>query len=237
MSERRLAYEEIVQLRRDLEVPEGYEDRYATLASAGLEGPWVTPPQLTSDSCDGPVLVGTHFLDAGSAWKYCQRIQRCGGYLPGADFNRVLDLALWLTRLHRRDIYMTQACHLLPIGNRRKRPSDAPLDESFDDVTRHELPERVVIPLGGTAARKCRAWHRREPNFELRPKVTHPGAGGSIVVKAGELAEALASVTDRRQVLLEQRAILRRICDEEGEGGGANSRLVRPAPRDLKTRA
>lgn len=233
----RMPYEEIVERRRALRVPEGYEPEWAILASAGLEGPWVTPPQMTSDNRDGPVLVGTHFLDLSSAWTHCPRIRHCGGYLPEASFNRVLDLALWLTRLHRRDIYVTQACHLLPLVERRGSPPEAVLGPSFDCVTRHELQERVVIPLGGTAARKCRAWHGRERNFELRPRVTHPGAGGSFVGKASELAEALASVTDRRQVLLEQRRILRRICDEEGEGGGANSRPVHPAPRDLKTRA
>ena len=211
----RMPYGEIVQRRRNLTVPEGYEHCYTTLASAGLEGPWVTPPQLTSDSCDGPVLVGTHFLDAGSAWTYSPRIQRCGGYLPDIPFNRVIDLALWLTRLHRRDIYMTQALHLLPLEERRDSPRKVPLDESFDGVTRHELPERVVIPLGGVADRKCREWHRRERNFELRPKVTHPGAGGSIVGKAGELAEALASATGRWRELQAQREVLVRICEEE----------------------
>ena len=144
------SYAELVERRRSLE---GSGD-FVTLAHAEFDVQWVTPYQILSHAADGPVLVAHHWLDAASAERY--RRDLSDGYLPSMPFNRVLQMALDRCGLTRRDIYVTQALHLLP---KDKRCGEAPrrlVNESFDEVTRHELRGRRVIALGQPAAAACR---------------------------------------------------------------------------------
>ena len=193
------ARREWVAARKRLEVPAKYADQYVTLCQAGLRGCWVSPPQITSDSHDGPVLVANHFLDAETVRERRDAILRYGGYLPELDFNRTLDLALWLAGMHRRDIYITQALHLLPNGARRKHPPKGLLRQSFETVTQLELCGRTVVTLGGPAKDMCFEWLRRNDDFRLSACLPHPsGSGPEQELVAYRLARALCEA-DRRK--------------------------------------
>src|SRR5687767_12972285 len=99
---------EIIKRRRDLAI-----SGYSTLTDVGLDGDWVSPYQIISNSGDGPCLIAYNWLDAPSAVQHGS-ILRQKGYLPNIPFNNVMDLALGHAGLTRRDIYVTQAFHLLP---------------------------------------------------------------------------------------------------------------------------
>ena len=73
---------------------------------------------------------------------------------PGIPFNNVLDLALSLAGLTRKQIYVTQAFHLLPAGRSETIPQRL-VDQSFDAITRHEIADRRVVALGDAAWRAC----------------------------------------------------------------------------------
>ena len=140
--------------RNDLKVPDGYK----TLNYAGLdkeEDEWVTPPQMTSDSHDGLVLVAKDFLSFEKARDKSKRIRRYGGYLPELGFNKVLDCALCRAGLSRENIYLTQVVHLLPCGTASKNHRKEVAGDSFEKVTAHEIRGRVVVALGDLAIRYC----------------------------------------------------------------------------------
>jgi hypothetical protein len=159
-----VTYSEIIERRRALRFA-GYQ----TLAEVGFDGPWVTPYQKTSRSPDGPVLVALHWLDGPSIGRHRDVLEK-HGYLPGIRFNVVLDLALGARQLNRGAIYVTQAFHLVPEGRSESVPSPL-IDESFDEVTRHEVAGRRVLALGDAAARACaRHGIRHVP-------VCHPAVG------------------------------------------------------------
>ncbi len=170
---------DIVAARRLLRLP-----GYVTMADAGLDGPWTTPYQITSNAPDGPVLLTYNYLDAPSAIAHRSELLRTG-YLAGMPFNSVLDEALGLAGLRREQVYVTHAFHLLPPTRSWAVPS-RDVDISFDAVGRHELVGRRVVALGHTAARAC---SRHGINHTA---TAHPSARGqSFAQRAKVLAEAL----------------------------------------------
>ena len=184
--EERMVEREWVEARRALE-PGVYGDRFATLAEADWDGEWVTPIQITSDDPTGPVIMGSHWLNLDNAQENRPAIERYGGYLPWLPFNRVLDLALWHTGLSRRDIYITQACHLLPRNGVTQAIPEALWSESYEAVTRNEIGERPLITLGGAGRRLCEHYRIRNAR-----SLEHPsGRGRSHSARALEIAEAL----------------------------------------------
>ncbi len=165
---------------------------YRTLAEVGFDGDWVTPYQITSASETGPVLVALHWLDARSVEENRKELME-KGYLPEIPFNIVVSRALKLAGLCRRDIYVTQAFHLLPIDNRSQRIQAQHLYESFNAITRYEVEGRTVIALGKDVARAC-----RQAGIEPFECVVHPSARHRTnESKAEELSEALKRARQR----------------------------------------
>lgn len=176
-----MTYQEIVERRRALRI-----DGYATLANADFDGPYITPYQISSCSPDGPVLVAYNWFDLPSAIRHQEILKRLG-YMPGVNFNKVMDIALDIAKMNRADIYMTQAFHLLP-AKRSQTIRAKDVDISFDAITRHELVDRRVIALGVAAAGACKRHGVKVA------EVCHPsarGAGLTFDAKAAELAKAL----------------------------------------------
>ena len=162
----------LVSERDALEVPEALRGQFCRLADAGWGARWVSPIQETSHDPDGPVVMGTHWLDAEGAERRRADVDWYGGYLPDMDFNRVLDLALWYAGLTRWDVYVTQAAHYMPLAGPRAGVRKALWQPSFERVTRYEIGERPVLALGGVAQRVCRAYGVRHLPFP------HPGTSG-----------------------------------------------------------
>lgn len=175
-------YHANVRRRRALKLP-----GYVTLAEAGFDGEWVTPYQISSCSPTGPVLVDYNWFDAPSAIANEAVLKRLG-YMPGIPFNAVLDRALSLVKLSRRDLYLTQAFHLLP-ASRSQRIAPRDIDASFDAVTRHELEGRRILALGDDAAAACRR-HGIKTQQVCHPSARGPGR--TYENKAREIADALA---------------------------------------------
>lgn len=172
-------YRQNIVRRRQLKI-----SGYKTLAELGFDGDYVTPYQMTSCSETGPVLIAYHWLDAPSIEANRTILEKLG-YLPGIQFNNVMDLALQFSNLTRSGIYMTQAFHLLP-SLRSQRINSRDVDTSFEAVTKHELVGRRVIALGGDASRACDR-HGIKHNA-----VCHPSARGRTNGdKAKEIANAL----------------------------------------------
>jgi len=144
-----VSYEELVRRRRDLRI-----EPYATLTDVGFDGAWITPFQITSCSKHGPVLLAFHWLDCRSIDRHRETLLE-HGYLPKIRFNRVLDAALCQCGLARKDIYVTQAFHLVPNG-RSEQIAKSALNQSFDIITRHELAGRKVVALGAIPSELCR---------------------------------------------------------------------------------
>ena len=145
--------EDIITRRRELRVPDQFQDQWVTLADVEFnDGDWVSPIQKISNSATGPVLVGTHWLDAESVVGYRENLERLG-YEPTLPFNRALDRILKSIRLTRRDIYITQACHFLPRRRQDRRLIVPPalMNRSIEAVTRQEVEGRRVIALGNAA--------------------------------------------------------------------------------------
>ena len=143
--------QDIITRRRELCVPDQFQDQWVTLDDVEFkDGDWVSPIQKISNSATGPVLVGTHWLDAESVDDYRENLERLG-YEPTLRFNRVLDRILKTIGLTRCDIYITQACHFLPRRGRRRRVPSALMNRSMEAVTRHEVEGRRVIALGRAA--------------------------------------------------------------------------------------
>ncbi len=179
--------EEIIARRREFAIP-GYG--YKTLAEVGFDGEWVTPYQMASNNQTGPVLVALHWLDAPSVDEH-RDVLKEKGYLPGILFNKVVDLALEKAGLERKDIYVTQAFHLLPQGRSEPIPRRH-IDESFHRITRHETDGRTVIALGTAAADACRRAGVKAT------ECIHPSARGlTVAAKAEMLAEALLATSAR----------------------------------------
>ncbi len=173
------SFADIVEARRRLSAGE-YKDRYAPLSEANLEGFWVSPPQKTSSSCTGPVLVAHNFLDFKRAKENWDCILMAGGYLPGIPFNRKLNRVLDCADIGRTDIYITQVLHFLPRDNAPKNTPPSLLCRSFCDVTRHEIFGRNVIALGAVAKDMCRMWFDKYNDFELIdcfPHISSPRFG------------------------------------------------------------
>lgn len=173
-------YASIVARRRSLRI-----DGYMTLADVGFDGDWVTPYQMASRSMDGPVLVAQHWLDAQSIELHRTTLEQLG-YLPHIRFNRTLDIALAIAGMARSSLYMTQAFQLIPLSS-TERISRRAMDESFDQVTVHELTDRPVIALGAHAVRLC-----TRHGIEHVPSPNPSRRGHSNAENARELALALA---------------------------------------------
>ena len=169
-------YADIVEARKNLPVPEGYE----TLADVGLDGLWVTPPQMSSRNPCGLVLLAWHFLGAGDARKERKPILRGGGYAPDRGFNVVLDMALEKAGLTRGAVYITQVFHLLPCEG---TSADVPVDlvrASFEAVTQYEVEDRVVVALGDDARDAYKDFTGMKPHdWAQHPSSRQPPGGGS----------------------------------------------------------
>jgi hypothetical protein len=139
---------ELIARRRAFRLP-----GYCTLADVGLDGEYVSPPQITSHSETGPVLLAYNWLDAQTARDHASALRQCG-YLKGMVFNNIVDAALAHSGITRADIYITQAFHLLPQSRSDQIPQKE-MDASFGAVTRYELEGRKIIALGGAAAGCC----------------------------------------------------------------------------------
>lgn len=177
-----MEYADIVQKRRDLRVA-----GFKTLEDVGLDGDWVSPYQIGSRSKTGPCLVAYNWLDAPSVIDNFHILKRLG-YLPGIRFNKVLDLALSIAKISRKDIYVTQAFHLLPAG-RSDTIRQRDVDFSFEAVTQYEVADRQVVALGGQAGTACR-------RFGIAAtEVCHPSSrtDGTDQNKAAIIAAALQS--------------------------------------------
>lgn len=122
-----------------------------------------------------------HWLDVPSAEKHHEILKK-PGYLPGILFNKVIDEALHLAGMGRKDLYVTQVFHLLPARRSEAIPVRH-IDKSFNNVTRHELVGRRVIALGGAAESASRR-HGIEHHA-----VPHPSSRGRSI---REKAQALA---------------------------------------------
>jgi len=182
-----MEYREIVKRRRALD-PGQHADKFGTLQDAGWDCEWVAPIQQTSHDPTGPVVMGSHQLDIVTARQpYALQMREWyGGYMPDRRFNRVLDLALWKAGLHRRDVYVTQACHLLPRANARQFVPEELWQMSYDEVTKYELRGRPVIALGEPAKLLCEHYKIRHRPFD------HPGGrGSSFDAQATAIAAAL----------------------------------------------
>ena len=178
-------FDTALQARRAF-APEGY----ATLADVGLDLPLVSPYQLSCGNPDGPVLISYNHMDAPTARANRERIAR-DGYLPEMLFNRVLDRALALAGIVRSDIYLTHAFHALPEARSAAIPARV-VEESFDNITRHEIDGRSVIAVGRDAARCCTRFgvpHQALPHLSAR--------GESLDTKARRLADALPQSAKR----------------------------------------
>ena len=169
---------EIIARRRAFAIP-----GYKTLADVGFDGEWVTPYQKISKSRAGPVLVAKDWLDAPSVDGNRNTLWQLG-YLPEIRFNQVMDLALERAELTRKDIYVTQAFHLLTQERSQPIPRRH-IYESFDSITRYEVEGRMVIALGRDAQAACRSFG--VDHIEC----IHPSARKSPDEKAQELAAAL----------------------------------------------
>ena len=171
-----MEYAEIVDARRGLRVPPGYK----TLKDVGLDGLWVTPPQMTSRNPCGLVLLAWHFLGVENARKQRKIILRGGGYVPTRGFNVVLDMALDMADLTRGSVYITQAFHLLPCAG---TSADVPVElvrESFEAVTQHEVKGRIVVALGNDARDAYRDFTGTNPHDRApHPSSRQPPGGGS----------------------------------------------------------
>ena len=179
---------EIIKRRREF-VVHGYK----TLADVGFDGNWVTPIQKTSKSKTGPVLIAKHWLDAPSVYENRDVLEE-KGYIPSILFNRVLDRALEQVSLTRKNIYITQAFHLLPLHTRSEYIPRRYLYETFGRITRHEVQGRVVIALGEDAQAACRRF-----KVKFIPCI-HPSRQGytleyKLEMLAKALKEALAEIS------------------------------------------
>ncbi len=179
------SYQDIVRKRRELKI-----GGYLSFADVGFDGDWVSPYQISSRSPDGPVLLAYNWCDAETFLQRRKEVEP-GGYLPGMKFNVVLERALKIAAITRADIYVTQVFHLLARSRSEAIPQRA-LDESFKEVTRHELEGRRVIALGSAAAQACRS---HDIDCE---KAQHPSARrGTYEERAAALAGLLKLAQSR----------------------------------------
>jgi hypothetical protein len=161
---------------------------YMTLDDVGLDGEYVSPPQMTSCSLAGPVLLAYHWIDASSAVQY-RNVLKQYGYLPGMTFNKIVDASLALASKTRADVYITQAFHLLP-DNRSARIPARDIDACMDQVGVHELSDRRVIALGGDVARAC-----KRAGIHAHEIVPHPSAYMTPQTKIELLAGAIGRLS------------------------------------------
>ncbi len=183
---------EIIARRRQFRIP-GYG--YKALDDVGFDGEWVTPYQMESNSETGPVLVALHWVDWPSVNDHRDMLEQ-HGYLPDMLFNKVIDRALTQAGLCRKDIYVTQAFHLLPDKRSKTIPSGH-IDASFREITRHEVAGRMPIALGKDAARACRR-AGVEPIECIHPSAR--GLGMTVGRKADVLAQMLLAVQENAAV-------------------------------------
>ena len=185
-----------IKWRKDLKVPDDYKGKYKTLADACLDDDeWVTPPQITSHSHDGLVLVAKDFLNFEKAWDERDRIRHSGGYLPELGFNKVLDCALRRAGLCRKRIYLTQVVHLLPCGTASASHRKELAAYCFEQVTQHEIKGRVVVALGELALLHC-----CDSTAKRVFKTIHPSARtGTREEKAKEIAAVLKRAEQYRK--------------------------------------
>ena len=143
---------EWIKARKKLEACSGYK----TLKDACLDGPWVSPPQIMSHNSTGLVLVAKDFLNFEKAQDKSNHDEILArGYLLNLGFNKVLDCALCIAGLSRKDIYLTQVVHLLPCGKASENHRSKLAACSFNKVTKHEIKGRVVVALGDLAVIHC----------------------------------------------------------------------------------
>lgn len=146
------------------------------------------PHTKSSNSKDGPVSIAYHWTDEERIIKYRSIYERLG-YLPSSRFNTVLSLALAHCNLRREDIYMTQTFHLVP-RSRSEKISISAIDQSFDEVTRHEVAGRKILALGDEAFAACQR-HRVANAIH----VCHPSKRGlTDLAKARLIADGLGEL-------------------------------------------
>ena len=179
---------DIVARRRELQVPDQFQEQWVTLADVCFEGNWVSPIQKISNSTKGPVLVGKHWIDAASVNQH-RAILECLGYLPAIRFNRTLDQILEDVGHARKDIYITQACHFLPRDDRRRRVPRELMELSIEAVTRYEVEGRRVIALGREAQTALQKYADIMDDFLPCP---HPSS--SVTNRRKCLADALRAL-------------------------------------------
>ena len=187
-------YRAAVRARRALMVsdcPEAALYEMKTLSEAGWDGDYVVPNQRKSNSFDGPLIV----LNNWYWWEKLDRLSESKkaklrelGYLPDITTNTQLDCALDEAGIERSDIYITQACVLLPkkkIDNGDDIP-DSAYAISAERVLRLELGGRKPVALGRKAQMVCELL-----GIEYE-KARHPAAKGGGV--AEEIADAIRQV-------------------------------------------
>lgn len=174
-------YQENIGRRRKLSI-----EGFSSLADVGMDGDYVSPLQIVAAAISGPAIVAYNWFDASSVLAARDTL-RALGYMPGIPFNEVMERAFALAGLQRSQTYMTQAFHLLPQERSQGIPQWA-VDQSFDQVTRHELAGRRVVALGGSAAMACRR------HGISASETIHPSARvGSYAYKASLIAQALTA--------------------------------------------
>ncbi|MDE2889659.1 MAG: hypothetical protein OXR72_15745 [Gemmatimonadota bacterium] len=170
--------QDIIKQRRQFKA-----EGFATLTDVGMDGNWVTPIQKLSHSEDGPVIVAYYWWDAESVLRNREELRKFG-YAPRLKFNKVIDLAIGQVGITRKELYITQAFHLLPL-NGTYIPQEL-IRRSFNLITQYEIYGRNVIALGNRAQQVC-----AYAQVDYIPCV-HPDARGRTIVSlAAELAKAL----------------------------------------------
>ncbi len=155
------SYQLAIEARKELRVsdcPAAMANNMKSLSDIGWDGEYVVPNQLSSSSFGGPVLV----LNNWSGWLGFEGLEpteetelRRLGYTPEAPTNRWINRALQIVGLTRQDIYITQACVLLPQEHTGSVIPAPVYKESINRVLKIELAGRTPIALGTPAQRAC----------------------------------------------------------------------------------
>ena len=176
-----LSRKQLIERRRNLKIA-GYKN----LQDVGLDGDYISPMQIVSNSSTGPVLLAYNWLDAPSAIKYKLVLQKWG-YLSKIKFNRIVNAALSELYMRRDEVYITQVFHLLPEERSQSIPREH-IDLCFKEITRHELNGRIPIAMGDDAQGAC-----KRAQIEYIPCI-HPSARKADTVRRNELVQAIKQV-------------------------------------------
>lgn len=170
-------YKAAIEARRALTVagtPGASNKNMKSLIETGWDGDYVVPNQISSRSLSGPVLL----LDNWIGWLTAedwppQKNQeiRSFGYDRSLTTNRRLDAAIRLAKTSWNELYITQACVLLPRCDSDAIPH-AVYRETFSAITKLEIAGRKVIAAGSKGRDLCKAdgtieyRHCRHPSRE-----------------------------------------------------------------------